>query len=645
MSAEIVRPSATARSRLRPLGLGQVRLVDGFWADRARLNREHTIPHGFEQLQNHGTLNNLRLAAGTDGEYQALADTSGTTFPFLDSDVYKWLEAVGWELGRAADPDLAAAADVAIALVAAAQQADGYLNSYVQVVGDGVPYRDLAWGHEFYCIGHLIQAAVAWHRTLADDRLLAIAVRAADRIDQVFGPTGRPGVDGHPGIEMALVELTRVTGDRRYLTLAGRMLELRGHGLLGAGRFGATYWQDHQSVRDSATVAGHVVRQLYLDCGAVDVAVETGDSELLATVRLRWHDLISTRTYLTGGMGSRHRDEAFGDPFELPPDRAYAETCAAIASVMLAWRLLLATGDEVYADSIERAMFNGVLSGSSLTGTRFFYLNPLQRRTHRADEPPGHGGRAPWFPCACCPPNLMRLLSSWQQYLATSDDTGIQLHQYGTAELETEISGDAVRLAVDTEYPWTGRVTVRVLRAPEHPWTLSLRIPGWCRSATLSTLAAGARTVRAVPAGESRADERRHWQAGDIVVLELDLPIRIIEPDPRIDAVRGCIALKRGPLVYCIESADLPPQTQLEDLVWDSSRSPVVAPRPDIADSVLGLTIPVRRLEPDDCGPRDATEAELTAGAIPYFTWANRRVEGMRVWIPRWLEPLSAPER
>ena len=219
---------------------------------------------------------------------------------------------------------------------AAAQRPDGYLNSYVQVVGGGTPHRDLAWGHEFYCVGHLIQAAVAWHRTVGDDRLLAVAVRAADRIDDEFGPTGRSGVDGHPGIEMALVELTRVTGDRRYLTLAARMLELRGHGLLGHGRFGAQYWQDHQPVRQAATVAGHAVRQLYLDCGAVDVAVELDDHDLLAAVQRRWHDLVRTRTYLTGGMGSRHRDEAFGDPYELPPDRAYAETCAAIASVMLA---------------------------------------------------------------------------------------------------------------------------------------------------------------------------------------------------------------------------------------------------------------------------------------------------------------------
>jgi DUF1680 family protein len=623
VSTSTVWPSATAHSRLRPLGAPQLAIAGGFWAERLRVNRERTIPHGFDQLRLAGNLDNLRLAAGADGRYQAAGDSAGFTLPFLDSDVYKWLEAVAWELGRGADPGLAAAADEAIAVVAAAQRPDGYLNSYVQVVGGGVPHRDLAWGHEFYCVGHLIQAAVAWHRTLSDDRLLEIAVRAADRIEREFGVDGRPGVDGHPGIEMALVELTRVTGERRYLALAARMVDLRGHGLLGGGRFGAAYWQDHAPVREATAVAGHAVRQLYLDCGAVDVAVELGDDGLLDAVLRRWQDLIRTRTYLTGGMGSRHRDEAFGDPYELPPDRAYAETCAAIASVMLAWRLLLATGEPGYADAIERAMYNGVLSGISLSGTGFYYTNPLQRRTHRAADTHGNGQRAPWYPCACCPPNLMRLLSSWQQYLATTDDTGVQLHQYATAEIDTEVDGEAVRLAVDTDYPWHGRIAVRVVQAPQRPWTLSLRVPQWCRSAHLTTPDGEV----AVAAGAGMTGQRRSWRAGDDLVLTLDLPVRVTEPDPRIDAVRGCVAVERGPLVYCVESADVPADVELEELVWDDSRPPTTAPRPDLGDAVVGVTVPVMR--------RGPAADQLTAGAVPYFAWANREVGAMRVGVPR----------
>jgi hypothetical protein len=630
VSTGTVLPSAKARSRLRPLDTARETIVDGFWARRLRINRDRTIPHGFEQLQAHGTLANLRVAAGAEGRYQALSDTGGSTFPFLDSDVYKWLEAAGWELGRGPDAGLEAAADEAIAVVAAAQRPDGYLNSFVQVLRGGVPHQDLAWGHEFYCVGHLIQAAVAWHRALADDRLLAVAVRAADRIDREFGPGGRDGVDGHPGIEMALVELARVTGEQRYLTLAARMVDLRGRGLLGPGRFGATYWQDHLPVREAASVAGHAVRQLYLDCGVVDVAVELGDQDLLASVQRRWADLMLTRTYLTGGMGSRHRDEAFGDPYELPPDRAYAETCAAIASVMLAWRLLLATGEAGYADAIERAMYNGVLSGISLTGDRFFYVNPLQRRTHRAWEAAGHAERAPWYPCACCPPNLMRMMSSWPQYLATSHDAGVQIHQYAGADVQADLSAGPVRLSIRTEYPWDGRVSVHIVATPDDPWTLTLRVPGWCRSATLT----GPDGTGPQATGAGTVEQSRRWRAGETVVLELDLPVRVTEPDPRIDAVRGCFALERGPLVYCLESADAPARMLLEDLRLDPKREPVPCPRPDIGEGAVGITTPVTlRVH---AGPTPPAEPDdLTTAAIPYFAWGNRTAEGMRVWIPR----------
>ncbi|XVV15894.1 glycoside hydrolase family 127 protein [Actinoplanes sp. CA-131856] len=565
MSVTAVQPSPSALTRLRPLDARRVELTGGFWASRVRVNRERTIPYGLEQLEKAGNLDNLRLT----GDYRG-------TLPFLDSDVYKWLEASGWE--GLPDHDV-------IALIGSAQRPDGYLNSYFRT---GEPYRDLSWGHELYCVGHLIQAAVAWHRARDDDRLLDIAVRAADHV-----PDGI--IDGHPNIEMALVELSRVTGERRHLTKAARMIDMRGHGTLaGAEQFGAAYWQDHEPVREAASVAGHAVRQLYLDCGAVDVAVELGDDRLLAAVRRRWDDLTRTRMYLTGGMGSRHRDEAFGDPYELPPDRAYAETCASIAGVMLAWRLLLATGEPGYADAIERILYNGVLPGMSLDGTSFFYTNPLQRRTHRA--PDGTGDRQPWYACACCPPNLMRMLSCCKQLLATADDSGIQLHQYATAT----IGAGPRRLRVDTNYPWDGRIAVQLLESPAEPWTLSLRVPRWCRTATLT----GPDGTHAVAAGVVK--RHRRWQPGDLVELRLEMPPRVTEPDPRIDAVRGCAALERGPLVYCLEEADVP------DLTWDFSREPALLPRTGLAESLVGLDT-----------------------AVPYFAWANRGAGGMRVWIPR----------
>jgi len=651
--AEVAVPTAAvvatehAIARLRPIGAESVTITGGFWADRLQLNRARTIPHGFGQLRHAGNLDNLRLAAGVDGHYRTLGQAIGLDFPFLDTDVYKWLEAVGWELGRAPDPNLAAAADEAIGLIEAAQRPDGYLNTFIQVVAPGREYKDLAWGHELYCVGHLIQAGIAWQRALGDGRLLEVAVRAADSVDRELGANGREGIDGHPEIEMALVELYRATAERRYLELAARMIDGRGHGLLGRGRFGPAYWQDHTPVAEAASVAGHAVRQLYLDCGAVDVATELGDASLLDAVHRRWRDMIATRTYLTGGVGSHHVDEAFGDPFELPPDRAYAETCGAIASVMLAWRLLLATGDPECAHVIERTIYNGVLAGVSLDGTAFFYDNPLQRRTLRAAAAVGHGERRPWFPCACCPPNLMRMLGSWQQYLATTDDDGIRVHQFAAAELRAELPGGPVHLAMRTDYPWDGQVVVEVLETAPRPWSLSLRVPAWSRSATVHD---GNGDARPHDPGGYWSSGPRVWHAGDTVTLDLDLRPRLTEPDPRIDAVRGCVALERGPLVYCIETADLPAGIAVEEVRLEPGVVPSPVARPDVESAIVGLDLPaVRRRFAGSTWPYDqpapVDQADTNAGdgtgdtaiglrAIPYFAWANRAVEAMRVWIP-----------
>jgi DUF1680 family protein len=638
-----------AIARFAPLSARGVEVTGGFWADRFRVNRERTIPHGFEQLRLAGNLTNLALAAGANGHYRTLGQAIGLDFPFLDTDVYKWLEAAGWELGRAPEPGLAASADEAIELIRAAQRPDGYLNSFVQVIAPGREYQDLAWGHELYCVGHLIQAAVAWHRALGDDRLLEVAVRAADSVDRALGVNGREGVDGHPEIESALVELYRVTAERRYLELAARMVDLRGTGILGKGRFGPAYWQDHARVSEATSVAGHAVRQLYLDAGAVDVATELGDTNLLEAVHRRWKDMVATRIYLTGGVGSRHKDEAFGDPFELPPDRAYAETCGSIASMMLAWRLLLATGDPACADLIERTIYNGVLPGVSLDGTAYFYENPLQRRTVQAAAAPGYGKRTSWYPCACCPPNLMRTLASWEQYLATTDDGGIQVHQYANATIEAETAAGPVRIAIDTTYPWAGHVKVVVLDAPEGAWSLALRVPAWARGSTVSSDDSGA---RAVAPGSPWESGPRTWRAGDAVVLELGMEPRVTAPDPRIDALRGCVALERGPLVYCIESADLPGGVILEDVSLVPGGAPKAVERPDLGDAVVGLdATAVHRPHATRAWPYLEAMSEREPGgalrpinmlAIPYFAWANRTVEAMRVWIP--IQPDEAAE-
>lgn len=638
MSRPVTLVSPVAGSALAPLDARGVRIAGGFWGDRVGRNREASLLHGAAQLEASGALGNLRRAADADGEpvggYRGGLDDAGVTFPFLDSDVYKWLEAVGWELGRAPEPRLLAAAEPVIASIERAQRPDGYLGTYVQLTGRP-PFSDLEWGHELYCIGHLAQAAIAWDRSLGDDRLLRVVRRAIDRIEREVGPGGRNGIDGHPEIEMALVELYRHTGEARFLALARHQVEQRGRGYLGPGRFGPAYWQDVLPVREAPTVSGHAVRQVYLDCGVVDVAVETGDRALLDAAIARWREMVARRTYLTGAIGSRHMGEAFGDAWELPPDRAYAETCAAIGSVMLAWRLLLATGDPVYADHLERTLYNAVLPGLALDGTGFFYCDPLLVRSGGT----GYGGREirgrePWYACACCPPNLMRTLASFEHLLATRDGAGLTIWQPAEATIEAPAGSGTARLAVHTAYPADGTIRIAVESAPGGTWPLGIRIPAWAAGATASV---GGATHAATPGTVLRID--RAWQAGDVLEVVLPMAPRVTVPDPRIDAIRGCAAIERGPLVLCLEAADLPAGATIETVVLE----PGAVPADDAAPAPGGLPavrIAGRVLQPvDGSWPYGTTIGDPAASpaslrAIPYLAWANRGPGGMRVWVP-----------
>jgi DUF1680 family protein len=638
-----VVPTPGADVRLRPLGVLRSRIDGGLWADRRRTNHAVTIPHGTAQLEEAGNLFNLELAAGAAGSYRGAADDSGSTAPFLDSDVYKWLEAVGWEISQSPDEALLSVAEPAIDLIAKAQRSDGYLDTFFQVEHPGKEFTDLQWGHELYVAGHLIQAAVAWKRGLNDDRLLRIAERYVGRIEAELGPGRRELVCGHPEIEMALVELYRTTGEARYLELARTLVERRGHGLLGASRFGARYWQDHEPVRTAKEPAGHSVRQVYLDCGVVDVAVETGDRELLNAAIERWDSMVATRTYLTGSLGARHRDEAFGDAFELPPDRAYGETCAAIGSVMLAWRLLLATGDKRYADLIERTAFNAVLPGLAFDGTHFFYSNPLMRRSAGAEilEGAATTRRAEWFPVSCCPPNLMRFLASFPDLVATVGDRSVQIHQYVTGSFDAPINGGFVRASTQTTYPWDGKVEITIDQSVSQPWTLSMRVPEWCSSATVSLGA-----DRLAESGSGTIELSRNWAAGDRLTLNMAIPPRATIPDPRIDAVRGTIALERGPLVYAVEDADLPEGTSVESLEVAESPSleSSVQAEPGLGE-LTWITVdaqlrsdppatrwPYRHRQSGTAGP--TTSRLVKVRALPYFAWGNRAGLGMRIWLP-----------
>jgi uncharacterized protein len=588
-----VVPGARASVALRPLPLSASRLAGGFWA-RPMANNRAAIPVVRERLVLAGHLYHLRVAAGEE---------SGTVegAAFRDSDVYKWLEAAAWD--GSVDPALTRT-------IAAAQRPDGYLNSVIQVTGDE-PYTRLWTSHEHYCAGHLFQAAVAAARATGETGLLEVATRLADHLAATFGPHGRAELDGHPLVEMALVELHRQTGEPRYLELARHFVDSRGYGRATKPGFDPSHYgdpahyADAEPVREAGSLSGHAVRAVYFAAGATDVAIETGDAELLAAVRRQFDAVRRQKQHVTGGVGARWDGEAFGEAYELPPDRAYAETCAAIGMLQWAWRLLLATGEPEYADQIERLLYNAVLPAVSLAGTEFFYANTLHRRTGaRGDvQRAPANGRQPWFNCACCPPNVLRTLASLPAYLATGTGEGLQIHQYAPGSL----AAGELAVDVDTGYPWDGRVAVTVTAAPRSEVELALRVPEWAEGATVDD--------KPVPAG-AYAGLRRVFQPGDRLLLELPMPPRQIVPDERVDALRGCVAIARGPLVYAIEQPDQPPGVTLEDIRVD----PGAAVRPEHRPDLLGGVTVLRT-------------ADLTL--IPYYAWANRGPHAMRVWIPK----------
>ncbi|MGV8966045.1 MAG: glycoside hydrolase family 127 protein [Cellulomonas sp.] len=641
-------PVAPSRGALRPLGLDQVQITGGFWADRQAVNGAVTLAHIEGWMEREGWIGNFDHAAGrAPGAARAGRE-------FSDSEVYKLLEAMAWEIGRTHDDALDARFTALVARVAAAQEPDGYLNTQFGRAGQRARYSDLEAGHELYCYGHLFQAAVARARTApgAGDGLLDVARQVADHVTATFGPEGIASVCGHPEIEVALAELGRETGERRYLDQAALFVARRGHGVLHDIEWGQAYFQDDVPVREATVLRGHAVRANYLAAGAVDVAVETGDDAMLAALVIQWENTVARRTYLTGGQGSHHMDEAFGEDWVLPPDRAYSETCAGIGSVMFAWRLLLAQGLPRYADLVERTLFNVVATSPSHAGNAFFYTNTLQQRTPGTVPPTDVASaraasslRAPWFAVSCCPPNVARTLASLAAYIATTDDDGLQLHQYAPARIRTVLAdGRRIEVDVETAYPHDGHVRVRAVTTEDSPWTLTLRVPGWAAGATLTVPdETGSRAV-----APGNVSVTRRFQAGDVVDLHVPLEPRVVRADPRIDAVRGCVAVEQGPRVLCVESVDLDGTglgtVDVADVRIDlraglhvvdgQVRATFIAspgaeapwPYADVAHGKAGDS-EAGDGEPD--GTRTG-EAALTA----YHDWANRGPSTMRVWIP-----------
>jgi len=640
-----VDTSKSPHARLKTLEYVAVSLKGGFWAKRMDVNRKVSLRFGFGMLEKAGNFDNLRLVVGSiQGNYRG--------YVFLDSDIYKWLEATAWELGREPDEELASMADQAISLIAAAQRADGYINSYVQTRPTPEPWKDMENGHEMYCAGHLFQAAVAFERALGDGRLLKIACRFADHIDSVFGPGKRHGTCGHPEIEMALIELFRATHESRYLDLAKFFIDQRGQNVMkGYRSYGPEYHQDHVPVRQVTEAAGHAVRQLYLASGTTDLFLETGEQALLDAMLRLSKDIIGTKLYISGGLGARFDGEAFGDPYELPTDQCYCETCAAIASLMWNWRMLLASGDGRYADQMERALYNNILASPALDGQHYFYINPLMLRDAKylrlsTDLSPNDvfvpNQRPEWHNCACCPPNVMRLFSSFSHYLATHAAKGIQIHHFASADIEYNLQpGARIKLKMTTDYPWQGDIRLQILETGSSPWELSVRIPEWCQHPSLS--------IDGELVGNARNEKgyfvlEREWRVGDVVELKLQMEPEFVASNPRIDATRGCLAIQRGPIVYCLEGRDQENKDRLFDLEIDDHQTLLAKWDGDLLDGVMVVQAHGQWIESEKWNGHlyqpetpsiSATTHPVRLFAVPYYAWGNRGIGGMRVWIPK----------
>lgn len=645
-----VSPTSAATARLQPLGLGEVVLAPvsflGSWQER---NSTRTIPHCISQLHSTGALANLEAVAAGH-----VRDFPHAGLHFSDSDVYKVLEAIAWDSARGLEPEVSGFADRACELVGRAQRQDGYVNSWFQGQEPELVWQDLRWGHELYCCGHLLQAAVANERSASPGRLRGVSARLVEHLLTTFslddGDGRLVGVGGHPEIETALVEYYRTTGDDRALALAKRQVDLRGRpdvrlpaaGAHGDSRFPLSYFLHHMPVRRRSTATGHAVRELYLQAGVVDVATETHDAELLAASESIWDDLFTTKTYVTGGHGSRHRDESIGDSYELPSDRAYAETCAAIASFQWNWRLLLATGQARYAAAMEHVVMNTLAGAVSKGGTEFFYSNTLHLRTgHDGSDEDAPRHRLAWYRCPCCPPNLARLLASIQAYLMTRDEGGLQLQLPFSGDVSTAVPGGGTALRLSTGHPWEETTTVEIVACSSSKrWSLSMRAPDWAPRHGVEVTVNGTR-VEATNDGDYVRVERV-WTPGDRLRFSSPMPVRVLEAHPAVDAVRGCVALQRGPLVYCVETDDLE-ATSVEDFTLDRATVPEVSSDvPAGLEGYVEVAIKAGARRSDSGGVplysesrgHATCDAAVPVTLVPYFARGNRRSAAMRVWVP-----------
>jgi hypothetical protein len=624
---------------IRLVPIRDVHFNDVFWAACIETNRTVSIPAVFKRCEETGRIDNFAKAAGLmKGQYRG-------SYPFDDSDVYKVIEAASYSLMLRPDKELEAYVDGVIAKIAAAQEKDGYLYTWRALKPEG--YEDwsgttrwslLGRSHELYVAGHLIEAGVAYYQATGKRALLDVAIRFADLIDNDFGPDKIHDTPGHPNLEMALVNLFRVTGDEKYLRLASFFLDERGRPH-ARGSYGE-YAQEHKPVVEQDEAVGHAVRAVYLYSGMADVGVLTGDVGYLEAINRIWENVVSKKLYLTGGIGATDNiAEAFGANYELPNLTAYCETCASIGNVFWNHRLFLLHGDAKYVDVLERTLYNGFLSAVSLKGDTFFYANPLESD----GKSPFYEGtltRQPWFECACCPGNITRLVASIPGYVYAHRDNDLYVNLFGGNEARIDVGGQAVKIKQETLYPWDGTVKITIKPDKTTEFDVHVRVPCWARghpvpsdlyeylegSVDEVTLRVNGQPIPPnVEAGFARIG--RAWREGDVIELHLPMPIRRVVANEKVLEDRGKVALERGPIVYCAEWVDN--QGHVLNLLLPDNAPLKAEYRKDMLSGIVVVT--GKALAQSS----DGKPVQRDFVAIPYYAWSNRGQGEMAVWLRR----------
>ncbi len=630
------------RPRHRAVAFTAVDLADRLWAPRQRVVRERTVPFLYRQMEKIGTIEALDVTRPPGPlAFPYRRNNTSTSVMYWDSDIAKWIETASYTLATRPDPALDALIDDVVARIAAAQEPSGYFNSFFQRREPSRKWSNLRDWHELYCCGHMIEAAVAHAQATGKHSLLDIVRRQVDQIAELFGPAEhqKHGYCGHEEIELALVKLYRLTGERRHLDLARYFVDERGRQphyfdieARARGADPADYWyatydynQSHVPVREQDRVVGHAVRAMYLYCAMADLAAELDDGSLLEACRRLWGDLTGKRLYVTGGLGPSASNEGFTTDYDLPNETAYAETCAAVGLVFWAHRMVLLEGDGRYADVMEQALYNGALSGLSLDGERFFYENPLASR--------GDHHRWTWHRCPCCPPNIARLVASLGSYVYSVAPGELAVHLYAQSTARLDLDGTRVTVTQTTDYPWDGTVALRIDPQTPAELTVRLRIPGWCRSAQITVngqaLDAGSVTERGY------ASVRRLWRAGDQVALVLAMPVERVYAHPEVRADQGRVALKRGPIVYCVEAIDTsaPPHR----LALPRDHAVTSRLDPDLLGGVAtlsGTAMASRPLDGELYRTEPLRREPVPFRAVPYHVWDHREPGEMVVWLP-----------